>query len=71
MDPHITIVTLHSPGDARAVFLLFKWVIWPVKTISLILSRVICKVRKKREIPEKNHLTTHKQDLAFPTYDLS
>ena len=43
----------------------------PVKIISLILSRVNRKVGQKRKIPEKKHLTTHKQNLDCLTYDPS
>ena len=46
-------------------------VLQPVKIISFILSRVNRKVGRKRDIPEKKHLTTHKQNLACLTYDLS
>ena len=35
-----------------------------VKIISLILSRVNRYVGRKRVIPETNHLTTRKQNLA-------
>ena len=42
-----------------------------VNIISVILSRVNREVGQKREIPEKNHLTTHKQNLACLTCDLS
>ena len=38
----------------------------PVKMISLIMNRVNHKVGQKREIPEKKHMTTHKQNLAWP-----
>ena len=35
-------------------FYFLNWVLWPVKIILLILSRVNCKVGRKREIlPEK------------------
>ena len=52
-------------------FLLIFW--WggglrPVKIISFILSRVIHKVGWKREIPDKNHLTTRKQNLSCLTW---
>ena len=43
----------------------------PVKIISLILSRADCKVGRKLEIPEKNHLDTRKQNLACLAYDPS
>ena len=39
--------------------------------ISLILSRVNRKVGRKRDIPEKNHITTRKQNLACLTCDSS
>ena len=42
-----------------------------VNIISVILSRVNREVGQKREIPEKNHLITHKQNLACLTCDLS
>ena len=38
----------------------------PVKIISFILSQVNRKLERKREIPEKNHLTARKQNLAWP-----
>ena len=41
------------------------------KIISLILSRVKRYVERKWEIPEKNHQTTCKQNLACLTYDPS
>ena len=47
------------------------WVWWPVKIISLNLSQVNHKLGRKRENPEKNHLTTHKQNLACLTCDPS
>ena len=43
----------------------------PVKIISLILSLVNRKVWQKGEIPEKNHLTNCKQNLACLTCDQS
>ena len=43
----------------------------PGKIIPLILSRVNRKVVRKREIPEKNHLTTRKQTLACLACDPS
>ena len=46
----------------------FIRVLRPVKIISLILSRVNRKVGRKREIPEKNHLITRKQNLACLTW---
>ena len=49
----------------------YIWVLRPEKIISLILSRVSRKVGRKREIPEKNHLSTRKQNLACLTCDLS
>ena len=45
-------------------------VLRPVKIILLNLSRINRKVGRKWEIPEKNNLTTHKQNLACPTYDM-
>ena len=47
----------------------FIWVLRPVKIISLILSRVNRKMGRKREIREKNRLTTRKQNLACLTCD--
>ena len=44
---------------------------WGGVTNSLILSRVNLKVVPKRGIPEKNHLTTCKQNLACLTCDPS
>ena len=41
----------------------FYWVLRPVKIISLIVRWVYCKVGQKWEIPEKNHLTTRKQNM--------
>ena len=38
----------------------FICVLRPVKIISLILSRINLKAGRKREIPEKHHLTTRK-----------
>ena len=49
----------------------YIWVLRPEKIISLILSQANRKVGRKREIPEKNHLTTRKQNLACLTCDLS
>ena len=43
----------------------FTWVLRPVNIISLILSRVNRKVGRKREIPEKNYLTTLKQKVGL------
>ena len=48
-------------------FSVFILVLRPVEIISLILSRVIRKVGSKREIRDKNHLTTRKQNLACLT----
>ena len=59
-----------SPSELLDFFF-FLWVLRTVKIISLILSRVNRKVRRKREIPEKNHLTTRKQNLACLTCDPS
>ena len=50
---------------------LLYWVLGSVNIISLILSRVNCKIGRKREIPEKHHLTSHKQNLACLTVDPS
>ena len=44
-------------------------VLQPVKFISLILSQVCRWLGQKQEIPEKNHLTTRKQNLADLTCD--
>ena len=49
----------------------FILVLQSVKIISLILSRFNRKVGRKREIPEKKHLTTHKHNLACLTCDQS
>ena len=38
----------------------------PFKNISLILSQSFIKGGQKPENPGKNHLTIHKQNLAFP-----
>ena len=43
----------------------------PVKIISLILRLGNSKVGRKREIPKKKHLSTHKQNLACLTCDSS
>ena len=48
-------------------FFFFFFFLRPVKIISHILSRVIRKVGRKREIRDKNHLTTRKQNLACLT----
>ena len=42
----------------------FTWVLRPVKIISLILSQVNREMGQKREIPEKNHLTTRKDNFS-------
>ena len=52
-------------------FIIIIWDLRPVKIVSLILSRVNCKMGRKRETSEKKHLTTRKQNLACLTYDLS
>ena len=46
------------------IFFVLNWVLQPVKIISIILSWV----GRKREIPEKKHLTTCKQNLAHLTW---
>ena len=46
------------------IFFFLFGVLQPVKIISLILSQVNHEVGRKREIIEKKHLTTHKQNLA-------
>ena len=50
----------------------FIWVLRPVKIISesVILSRVD-QMGRKREIPEKNHLTIRRQNLVCFTCDPS
>ena len=53
------------------VFFLFIWVLRLVKFISLIVSPINRKVGRKQEIPEKNHLTTIKQNFARLTCDPS
>ena len=53
------------------LFFFSIWVLWPVKFISLILNLVKLKLGRKWEIPEKNHLSTRKQNLASLTWDLS
>ena len=55
----------------QQVFFFFIWVLRTVKTISLILSQVSHKVGQKQEIPEKNHLTTCKQNLTSLASDPS
>ena len=45
--------------------------IWVLRSVKIILSRVNRKAGQKREIPEKNHLTTRKQNLACLTCDPS
>ena len=50
--------------------LLFIWVLRPVIIISLI-RQVNRKVLRKREIPEKNYVTTRKQNFACLTCDPS
>ena len=52
-------------------FIFLFGVLWPVKNFSLILSQVNCKVRQKLQIPEKNYLITHKQNLVCLTCDPS
>ena len=54
------------PGVLFILFFII-WVLLPVNNISLILSRVNRKMGRKREIPEKNHMTTRKQNLACLT----
>ena len=49
----------------RLELIFFIWVLRPVKII------INHKVGRKREIPEKNHLITRKQDLACLTHDPS
>ena len=53
------------------LFFFIIWVLRPVKIISLILSWVNHKVGQKWEIPEKNYLTTRKQNLTCLTCDPS
>ena len=52
-------------------FFFFIWILRPFKIIWLILSRVNRLVGRKWEIPEKNHLTTRKQNLVCLTCDPS
>ena len=52
-------------------FFFFIWGLRLLKIISLILSRVNHKMGRKREIPQKIHLTTCKQNLVCFTYDPS
>ena len=54
------------------LFFFFIWVLRPVKIISesVILSRVD-QMGRKREIPEKNHLTIRRQSLVCFTCDPS
>ena len=68
-----TVEAKESAGapTGKIFIIFFIWVLWPVKIILLILSRIKCKVGRKWEIPEKNHLTTRKQNLACLTYDPS
>ena len=51
--------------------LLLDLVLRPVKIIALIVSRANREVGHNREIPEKKHLTTRKQNLFFLTCDPS
>ena len=53
------------------IYIFLIWVWRHIKTISLILSRVNLKVGRKREIGEKKHLTTRKQNLSCLTCDPS
>ena len=55
--------------DRRDFFFFFFFFLFGF--ISLILSRVNRKVGQKQEIPEKNHQTIHKQNLAYLTRDPS
>ena len=58
---------LACQADIRSSYsarLFFIWILRPITIISLSLSRVNHKVGRKREIPEKKHLTTRKQNLA-------
>ena len=71
MKMHMTCPGQETNCNTAFLFLFFIRILRPVKVISLILSRVNCKVGRKREIPEKNNLTTRKQNLACLTYDLS
>ena len=51
--------------------LFWIWVLRHVKVISFILSRINCKAGRKREVAEKTHLTTRKQNLSCLTCDPS
>ena len=65
------IVHLCGKCPFHMFFFFFIWGLWRVKIISLILSQVNRNVGWKGEILEKNSLTTHKQNLACLTCDLS
>ena len=68
------IVYLHSSFVSKLskfLFIYFIWVLRPIKIILLIMSRVNRKVGRQREIPEKKHLASRKQNLAYLTYEPS
>ena len=67
----LILIYLTKQYKNRSIFVFWIWVLRPVKIISFILSRFNRKVGRKREIPEKSHLTTRKQNLACLTYDPS
>ena len=56
---------LRSENDEN--FLLCIWVLWPVRSISLILSRVNHLVGQKWEIPEKNTVNCSSTSPFRPT----
>ena len=64
----IILLRAHCFGGINMIFFFLIWALRPVKIISLILSRVNRKVGRKREIPEKKHLTTRTQNLACLTW---
>ena len=78
MHPHSPIPTKKKKKQKKSVitinlitFFFIFIVYWPIKVISLILSPVNREVGRKQEIPEKNNLTTRKQNLACLTCDPS
>ena len=61
----VSILMLPISNNEQFFSFLFTWVLWPVKIISLILSRVNHKVGRKWEIPEKKHLSNPQAELGF------
>ena len=60
-----------SSDNCTRMCFFFIWILRPVKVISLILNRVNRKVGRKREIPDKNHLTTRKHSSGPVWYSRS